>query len=565
MKFRFLTYIALSPFLFVLFVLNTSFSQDTKDKVTNNDKALSFFIEGKTLELRNNYIGAIENYRTALKYDKAPGIYYSLSEVYFRLSKAGEALIEINNALRIKPDDQNYLELLANIYIAKKDFNKAAETYEKIIALDSNYTYGLYSLARLYQELNMPAKAIVIYEKITNSIGYDFDVLNKMYDIYISYRNYDKAIEVLESILQLDPYNIEIKKILASHYLSGNKYPEARKIFEELYLLNPEDKDIQTELVKIYFKQNESDKAFENFSKMLGKDSLGFMEKVQVGELYFNLISQDVNASEIAENIFMNLNNDYPSQWLPYYYLGAIDILKRNDGYIEKFDMAIQNADTSREVYINIGFAYFQQQQLNEAIVILDEGLIKFPEDYRLNYIKGLSLQGMGKENEAIPFFENAIEANSTDVGILSTLALAYDNQGEYEKSQVTYEKALKIDPQNALLLNNYAYNLSERGVNLEKALSMSSVAVEKDPGNSSYLDTMGWIYFKLKNYKLAKEYIEKSLSVNRNNAVVLEHLGDVYNAMKDYSNALKFWKLSLEKNPGNKTLQEKIDFLKVS
>lgn len=103
------------------------------------------------------------------------------------------------------------------------------------------------------------------------------------------------------------------------------------------------------------------------------------------------------------------------------------------------------------------------------------------------------------------------------------------------------------------------------RGVELDKALEMSKISIEKDPGNASYLDTIGWIYFKLKKYKLAKENIEKSLSVNPNSAVVLEHLGDIYNAMKDYPGALRYWKMSLEKNPNNSTLKEKIDFYKIS
>lgn len=546
-------------------VLCNSLNAQNKDysDVSRNEKALYFFIEGKTLELRNNFVGAIENYRTALKFDKSPGIYHALAEVYFKVSKFNEAQTEISNALKLKPDEQNYLETLANIYIAKKDFKKAIDTYEKIISLDSNYTYGLYSLARLYQEMKMPAKAIVIYEKITNKIGYDFDVLNKMYDIYIGYKDFGKATGVLEAILKLDPYNINIKKLLATLYVKNNNLSDARKMYEEIYVLDPEDKEVQSELVKIYFKNNESGRAFENFSKMLGKDSLGFWEKVQVGELYYNLITQDISAADIAKGIFLNLNNEYPDQWIPYYYLGAIDVLEKNNTeYHEKFNKAIMNADTSREVYINIGFTYFQQGETDAALETLDQGLARFPDDYRLNYIKGLSLQQDNRESEAIAFLEKAIASNSQDIGILSTLALAYDNQGEYKKSSDIYEMALKLDPQNALILNNYAYNLSERGENLDKALSMAKIAVEKEPNNASYLDTIGWIYFKMKNYKLAKKFIEKSLSINPNSAVVLEHLGDVFNAMKDNSNALKYWKLSLEKNPNNKSLKDKIDYL---
>lgn len=529
-----------------------------------NDKALSYFIDGKTLELKNDFIGAIENYRMSLKYDKSPGIFYALSKIYFKLSKFDEALTEINNSLKISPDNQNYLELLADIYIGKKDFPKAITAYEKIISLDSSYTFGLYSLARLYQETGMPSKAIVIYEKITNKIGFDFDVLNKMYDIYTGYKDLPKSIEVLESILKIDPYNTNIKKMLSSLYLRNNQFDKTKNLYEEILNLNPQDKDIQTELVKIYFRENDSRKAFERFSRMLGKDSLSFWEKVQIGELYYNMISQDSSSAQISLNIFENLNTDYPDHWIPYYYLGALSIINnKGENYRDYFNSALQKADTSREIYVNIGISYFQHNEINEALNILDEGLIKFPDDYRLNYFKGLSLQRLNKESESIINFEQALKSNPSDLSILSTLALAYDNQGEYVKSADTYEKALKIDPQNPLILNNYAYNLSERGVDLERALRMSEISIEKEPLNSSYLDTYGWIFFQMKNYKQAKKYIEKSLEINGNNAVVLEHLGDIYNAMSDLSNAKKYWNLSYTLNPENTKLKVKLENLK--
>ncbi|MBK8553869.1 MAG: tetratricopeptide repeat protein [Ignavibacteria bacterium] len=516
------------------------------------------------MELQNDYIGAIENYRAALKIDKSPGIYYSLSYVYYKLNKFNEALTEIKKALALNPNSESYLELAANIYISQKDFKNAADSYEKILTVDSTYTYGLYSLARLYQEMSMPAKAIIVYEKITNRIGFDFDVLRKMYEIYYSYKDYPKSVEVLENLLVLDPYNNDIKKLLATLYLSNNQPDDSKRMFEELLILNPDDKDIQTELVKIYFKENNTELAFEKFGKMLGKDTLGYYEKVQIGELYFNMMQQDEPSAEIASNIFSYLNKEYPEEWIPYYYIGAIDIItKKNNNYRENFLKAIQFADTSRDVYTNIGFSFFSQGDIADALSILNEGLAKYSDDFRMNYIKALTLQRDNRESESVEYFEKALLANPNEIQVLSALGLIYDNQGKYEKSEEIYERALKIDPQNALVLNNYAYNLSERGVKLDKALAMSKISLEIEPDNASYLDTIGWIYFKMKNYKQAKKFIEMSLKINPNSAVVMEHLGDIYFGMEDYANAKKFWNSSLDLNPGNAGLQDKIINLK--
>lgn len=564
--------ISVNSLLSVIFCLQLilcpeiSFSQKKPTDVSpsNKEKALEFFIEGKTMELKNNFIEAMENYITALKYDNSPGIHFALAEVYYKLYKLDQALSELKKALVQNPENTDYLETLANIYIEKKDFGNAVKIYEKIISIDTNYTYGLYSLARMYQELKMQDKALSIYERITNKIGFDFDVLNKMYEIYISYKNYPKAIEVLENILKLDPFNIQIKKLLASLYIRNDQFSNAKDVYEEIISLTPDDKDIQSELVKIYFKENESSKAFEKFGRLMGKDSLGYIEKVQIGELYFNMISQDKSSAGIAENIFQNLSSDYPEEWIPYYYLGVIQILNdKNPDYKKYFDEAVSKADTSREVFINIGFTYYQQGEFSSALEVIDLGLYGFPEDFRLNYIKALTLQGINKESEAIRFFEKALSVNPADISVLSSLALAYDNQKEYEKSEETYERALKIDPQNALILNNYAYNLSERDKDLDKALSMAKIAVNKEPENASYLDTIGWIYFKMKKYKLAREFIEKSLKINGNSAVVLEHLGDVYFAVNDFKNAYKYWNLSLEKNPDNDAVKNKLNFIK--
>ncbi|HRA99381.1 MAG TPA: tetratricopeptide repeat protein [Ignavibacteria bacterium] len=549
----------------ILTFLNTSesdlFSQSQKrGSVSDNDKAMFYFVEAKTLELKSDYIGAVENYRNALEFDKSPGIYYSLALVYFKMNKIDESLTEIKKALNLKPNDQDFIEISANLYIVKKQFVKAIAAYEQIISLDSNYTYGLYSLARLYQETNMPANALAVYEKITAKIGYDFDVLNKMYEIYIANKDYANASDVLESMLKIDPFNANIKKILANLYLNNKDYDKARVIYENILSLDHTEKEVQNELVKIYFKLNENDKAFENFSKVLGKDSLNFLEKVQVGELYFNLISQDESAKDISKNIFIGIKSEYPDEWIPYYYLGVFDLLDKNESaYKEYFETALEMADTARDVFINIGFSLYQEGLTDEAMPVIDQGLSKFPDDFRLNFIKGLALQGTGRESESVPYYEAALDANPADINTLSSLALIYDNQKRFDKSVETYENALKIDPYNALILNNYAYNLSERDVELEKALYMSKIAVEKEPGNASYLDTIGWIYFKMKKYKKAEEFIGKSLDVNPASAVVLEHMGDVYSKLKDSNKAVKYWKMSLEINPSNETLKDKI------
>jgi len=155
---------------------------------------------------------------------------------------------------------------------------------------------------------------------------------------------------------------------------------------------------------------------------------------------------------------------------------------------------------------------------------------------------------------------KNALRINPNDVNLLGQLGLSYNNLKYWTQSDSAYERALEIDPENALINNNYAYSLSERGLQLERALNMVNLALDADSMNSSYLDTKGWIYFKLENYESAKEYIEKAIEVGGENAVMLEHLGDILFMNGNQSQAVEIWKKALEMDSDNETLIQKVE-----
>jgi tetratricopeptide (TPR) repeat protein len=545
--------------IFIVLTFTGIRSQSQQDSIN----AIQFFVDGKTEELKGNPIAALENYKTALKLYKSPGIFYAISDIYSQQGKMQEALIEINNALKLSPNEIEYLEHKARLYYTMDNLNKAAEIYDNILEIDSNYNPGLYSLARIYEELKLPSKAIVVYEKLTDKVGFDMEILRRMYDIYSGFKDYEKCLEVIQYALKLDPYNSTFLQQLGVLYVMLNRDYEAKEVFEKFYLLNPDNKNIQSELVKLYFKGNETERGFHNFAKLLGKDTLKFEEKVQIGELYFNLISQDESAIEITKNIFKNLNENYPNEWISYYYLAELDISGNNiSAGVNKLQRALELADTVKEAYIQIGYTLFRIGKNDESNDILSKGLSLYPEDFRMNYFFGLTLQRKGRESDAVEYFVKALTISPDELSVMTTLALAYNGLKKYEKADDIYERALKLDPYNVLVLNNYAYNLAERGVNLDKAYAMAKVAIEREPNSASYLDTFGWVCYKMGKYQEAKNYIEKAVTISGSSAVLMEHLGDVYDALKDYKNAKKYWEKALEMNPNNQNLKEKLKFL---
>lgn len=556
-----MNFIKILLFLSVFLCVSNVNGQNDIPKVSKNVAAQDFFISGKIAELKFNYIEALQNYQTALKFDSAAGIYFAIANLQTTIEKYDDALNSVVNALRKEPRNIDYLELKAFLHRVKGENKKAMETYEFILSFKPNYTYGLYSLGRIYQDVNMKEKALETYGKIIDEIGYDFDVLKRMYEIYFDKKEYENCIETLAAIIKLYPYDITYKKQLASLYQLQRKPDDAEVLYSEILAIEPNDKEVLRELTRIYFERNDLENGYLKFKKAVGKDSLTYMEKVSLGEAYYNLITQDPSSAVIAKNIFTDLNKNYPNEWIPYYFLGAIDIVNKDYvSYGQKFKTALELSNENKEALIQIGYVYYTRDNLEEAEDAIKRAVRLYPDDFQANYMYGLILQRMGDEPSAIKYYEYALAINPTDMATLSTLALAYDNQKMFKESEEMYERALKLEPDNSLILNNYAYNLSERNVELEKAYKMSKRSLEFEPNNASYLDTYGWILYRMKNYKEAEKYILKSLSFNANSSVVNDHLGDIYSAMGDKVNALKYWKIALDLDPNNSLIRSKIE-----
>jgi Tfp pilus assembly protein PilF len=161
--------------------------------------------------------------------------------------------------------------------------------------------------------------------------------------------------------------------------------------------------------------------------------------------------------------------------------------------------------------------------------------------------------------SDAAVTLEKAIQLNDKSVDAVSALALVYDGLKRPEESDSMYERGLRMDPHNHLLLNNYAYSLSERGLQLQRSLKMAKEAVEQQPANPSYLDTYGWVYFRLQQYDEAERYIRKAVDLEGNRPVIIEHLGDIYYKQSKKEKAMEYWQKALQLDASNAELKEKI------
>ncbi len=136
----------------------------------------------------------------------------------------------------------------------------------------------------------------------------------------------------------------------------------------------------------------------------------------------------------------------------------------------------------------------------------------------------------------------------------------SYHSLKDTSESDKAYEKSLSIKNDNAYVLNNYAYYLSLRNRDLEKAETMSKKAVTLDPKNSSFQDTYGWVLYKLQRYDDARTWVGKALEDKDSvSAEVMEHYGDILFKLGEAGQALEYWQKAKARGPGSALLDKKI------
>ena len=185
----------------------------------------------------------------------------------------------------------------------------------------------------------------------------------------------------------------------------------------------------------------------------------------------------------------------------------------------------------------------------NQALIYLFKGGAEYQnKDYDKavkSYMKGAKMS-VDDEKLRAQFFAN--------------LGDAYHSLNKNDESDSAYEQSLKLDPENAYVLNNYSYYLSMRKVNLERAKQMSAYSNKLDPDNSSFLDTYAWILFQMNDYTGAREWLDKAFKAGGDKSgTIVEHYGDALYMLGNKDQALDYWKKAKDLGTDSGTIERKI------
>lgn len=572
---------------------NREAEQSKTLKKSNEILATHHLVNGSVAELNGDFRNAVIEFEKALEADPQPSIYFIIGKNYLKLNKLSTALRYARSAVQLSPDNIEYKFLLGHIYQTARIADSAAYIYNDIIKLDSANIQAYFALGNLIEN-DRPTDALLLYNKILDLTGPEWQVLVKIADINERIGNVDGMINSFKNLLELNPSSLELQKILVQSYIRAKRLDEAQKLVDDALLLFPDDLGFIEYRANILITQEKWDEGVKEYIKIIRSNDVPHDVKLSIGLGFLNEASKDSALIPLAKEIFTEVSKD-TTNWQTNVYLAEIAVLENQDSLaIEYFNNAAHQAEWNARIWIRYGGLLFDNRKYDEAIEKLQPALKNFPDEFVLNLILGLSysqkndhinakkyflkcyelnpndltalsslgftLNQLNEPDEALVYLNKAMSIDSKNIQVLGLLGLIYDNKKMYEECDIVYNQALEADSSNAFILNNYAYSLAERGERLDDALSLSKSAVDQEPENSSYLDTIGWIYFRLGNYDLAKEFIQKAIDIDSNNAVQTDHLGDVYFKLGDHEKAKELWNKAFEMDNTIENLKEKIE-----
>ncbi len=521
--------------------------------------ALSHFIAGSVYEVKGEYAQAALEYQEALRADTNHAMYFGLAKCYSALSKPALALDAAREAVRLAPEKIEYRKLLADISAASYDLDGAAAQYEEIIARDSSNVEAWYNLARVYQ-VRKPLKALETYEHFTARFGPEWDVLLQTADLCNKLGDPKRAAAALKQMVDLDPGNKELKRTLAQTEVRAGNVNEALAVYGSLREMDPGNLGYQAEIAGVLLLKKDYTGAAELFDPILRKDTVSVDVKIHIGELYYGQMEKDSTLIPVTKSIFEKIRDAFPKDWRPHWFLGGIASSQRDDSLaVKSFRRVTELASWNADGWVFLSSVYLTKNDFQHTVGILESAVKAVPEDFRINFFLGVAYSRVGRNPDAARVLEKARQISPRDTEAIAQLALVYDSMKRNDDSDSLYEEALRINPDFTLALNNYAYSLAERGLQLERAREMARKALDAAPDNASYLDTMGWIFFRLGRYRDAEAYVRKAINRGEVSAVVHEHMGDIYFKLNDTDRALEHWNAALKLDETNTILRDKI------
>ena len=482
-------------------------------------KNATYFSDGLQSKYREDTEGAIRNFEQALRFmrDDAASM-YELSEQYYNVGRIEDAFSMIQRAAELDPENKWYQMRLGLFYRNLEQYEDFIKLYENLTAKYPDDLDMLSELIDAYLVTENYDKALKKMDLLEAQIGTNDIITEQRLGIYKRQGNNKKLISTLEKVIAENPENPRYYSMLAQVYTEVGKDKEALKLYEKTKELNPNDPYIDISLLEFYENNGDKDKAFNELLATIRNKNLDLNTKTNIYDYWIDKNKNSSQINEQARQCGEAFIETYPDNKLGYLILGSYYMMKEDATRSKAMYQQSLSIDSSD--FYSWQNLIISESRLNENEAVRDHAIAAlkyYPMQPVFYWYAGVSNAVLKNNEDAIMYLEKGRRYTSDKVQMSNFDAFLgdlYYEENDEVKAFEAYDRTLRNDPDNVLVLNNYAYYLAVKNQDLDKALEMSSKAITAEPDNPTYLDTHAWVLYMKGDYKEAEKHMKKALKL---------------------------------------------------
>lgn len=522
------------------------------------------FVEALKQKMFGNPQKAIQLLSSCLEIDpNSSAAMYELANIHAANNDYTSASLLLEKAISLNPSNKWYKLLLAKVYQQTSKFSEAANIYDTLLEKEPDNLEYLYLKAALLAKSERFNEAIAAYDKMEEKTGINEQISVARQQIYVSTGKVDKAFEEIRRLIDSNPSNPQYYGLLADLYQSQGDKESALKYYKKILEIDPENGFVHFSLANFYLENGDNEKSFEETKEGFSSEGVDIQTKLQ---LYMMLTStqSDLTDAQQVELIDILLEK-HPDEALVHT-IYAENLLKKNK-LAEARQQLLKSLEIEKNDYVVWERLMFIDNDLQdwEALYKHTGDIIDlFPNQPQGYFFKAIATVQLEKYEETVEIVDEGmdyiVQNPQLQANFLMLKGEAIYKQDKPEEAFKLFDKAVELDPDNYLTLNNYAYYLSVAGKNLDKAERMSGKVIERFPDNATYLDTHAWVLFKKGDYTLAKFYMDSAIkNGGEDNPTLLEHYGDILFMLKKLDEAKSYWEKAKNNGGDSEVLLRKI------
>ena len=533
----------------------------------------TYFLEAMTQRQKGNHAEAFHLLERCqqLRPD-ASEAYYFLAQYLTEMKQQDRAFDYFRKAAALDSTDITYMETLMQAYIGKEMFKEATVTAERIYNADKSRQEMLEMIYKLELQQRNYEKAVEALNRMENIDGKSEQLALAKSQLYVQMGNTEAAQKEMKELSEQYPNDLNYRTLYANSLkMSGTNKElrqEAHRILEEVLREEPDNYVAQMSMRSYYVTEGDTLRADSLTRSMLLNRKTALEDKVSLLRHIIGQSEQNGGDSTKVLQLFHEiLAQPEPEADMAEFCAAYMNLKKMpRDSVSAMLERTLQIAPDHASARLQL-VQYAWDDGNKERVIELCRAARQYnPEEMAFYYYQGIAYYQLEDYDNSLEAFQNGIsviteESNPAIVSdFYSIMGDLLHQKGREKEAFAAYDSCLQWKADNIGCLNNYAYYLSEKNIQLERAEHMSHQTIMAEPRNGTYLDTYAWILFRMERYEEARSYIEQAVANDSaQSSVILEHAGDIYSMCGDTEKALEHWTKAQQLDPKNKFLKRKI------